>query len=55
MTTTTTASAAHREPELPIKRVLEAADVAALAVHIMVNTAPTGGTYDIDDGQQLVG
>jgi hypothetical protein len=31
-----------------------AADVAALAVHIMTNTAVTGATYDIDGGQQLV-
>ena len=30
------------------------ADIAALAVHIMTNTALTGGTYDIDGGQQLV-
>ena len=30
------------------------ADVAALAVHIMTNTALTGATYDIDGGQQLV-
>ena len=30
------------------------ADVAALAVHIMTNTALTGGTYDIDGGQQFV-
>jgi len=29
-------------------------DVAALAVHIMSNTALTGATYDIDGGQQLV-
>ena len=28
--------------------------VAALAVHIMSNTALTGATYDIDGGQQLV-
>jgi hypothetical protein len=28
--------------------------VAALAVHIMTNTALTGATYDIDGGQQLV-
>jgi glycerol-3-phosphate dehydrogenase len=27
---------------------------AALAVHIMVNTALTGATYDIDGGQQFV-
>jgi NAD(P)-dependent dehydrogenase (short-subunit alcohol dehydrogenase family) len=39
---------------LPIRRVVEAGDVAALAVHIMTNTALTGGTYDIDGGQQLV-
>jgi NAD(P)-dependent dehydrogenase (short-subunit alcohol dehydrogenase family) len=39
---------------LPIGRVVQPADVAALAVHIMVNTALTGGTYDIDGGQQLV-
>ena len=30
------------------------ADVAALAVHLMTNTALTGATYDIDGGQQLV-
>jgi hypothetical protein len=29
-------------------------DVAALAVHLMVNTALTGATYDIDGGQQFV-
>jgi NAD(P)-dependent dehydrogenase (short-subunit alcohol dehydrogenase family) len=40
---------------LPIGRVVSPADVAALAVHIMVNTALTGATYDIDGGQQLVG
>ncbi len=39
---------------LPIGRVVTAADVAALAVHIMTNTALTGATYDIDGGQQLV-
>jgi hypothetical protein len=27
--------------------------VAALAVHLMVNTALTGATYDIDGGQQF--
>ena len=40
---------------LPIRRVVGPADVAALAVHIMINTALTGATYDIDGGQQLVG
>jgi NAD(P)-dependent dehydrogenase (short-subunit alcohol dehydrogenase family) len=39
---------------LPIRRVVVPADVAALAVHIMTNTALTGATYDIDGGQQLV-
>jgi NAD(P)-dependent dehydrogenase (short-subunit alcohol dehydrogenase family) len=39
---------------LPIGRVVEAADVAALAVHLMTNTALTGATYDIDGGQQFV-
>src|SRR5215208_6197121 len=32
---------------------LVTADVAALVVHIMTNTALTGATYDIDRGQQL--
>jgi NAD(P)-dependent dehydrogenase (short-subunit alcohol dehydrogenase family) len=39
---------------LPIGRVVGPADVAALAVHIMANTALTGATYDIDGGQQYV-
>ena len=39
---------------LPIGRVVGPADVAALAVHIMTNTALTGATYDIDGGQQIV-
>jgi NAD(P)-dependent dehydrogenase (short-subunit alcohol dehydrogenase family) len=39
---------------LPIGRVVEPTDVAALAVHIMTNTALTGATYDIDGGQHLV-
>jgi NAD(P)-dependent dehydrogenase (short-subunit alcohol dehydrogenase family) len=39
---------------LPIGRVVEPADVAALAVHLMANTALTGATYDIDGGQQFV-
>ena len=40
---------------LPIGRVVGPADVAALAVHLMINTAVTGATYDIDGGQQFVG
>ena len=39
---------------LPIRRVIGPADIAALAVHLMTNTALTGATYDIDGGQQLV-
>ena len=39
---------------LPIGRVVGPDDVAALAVHLMTNTALTGATYDIDGGQQLV-
>ena len=39
---------------LPIGRVVGPGDVAALAVHLMINTAVTGATYDIDGGQQFV-
>jgi NAD(P)-dependent dehydrogenase (short-subunit alcohol dehydrogenase family) len=39
---------------LPIRRVVGSADIAALAVHLMTNTAVTGATFDIDGGQQLV-
>jgi NAD(P)-dependent dehydrogenase (short-subunit alcohol dehydrogenase family) len=39
---------------LPIGRVVGSADIAALAVHLMTNTAITGATFDIDGGQQLV-
>jgi NAD(P)-dependent dehydrogenase (short-subunit alcohol dehydrogenase family) len=39
---------------LPIRRVVGPADLAALAVHLMANTAITGATYDIDGGQQLI-
>ena len=38
---------------LPIGRVVGPADIAALAVHLMTNTAVTGATIDIDGGQQL--
>jgi NAD(P)-dependent dehydrogenase (short-subunit alcohol dehydrogenase family) len=48
----------HRREQLrstlPIGRVVGPADVAALAVHLMANTAVTGATFDIDGGQQLV-
>jgi NAD(P)-dependent dehydrogenase (short-subunit alcohol dehydrogenase family) len=45
---------AELRERLPIRRVVQPADVAALAVHLMTNTALTGATYDIDGGQQLV-
>ena len=44
----------HLRATLPIRRVVGPSDVAALAVHLMINTALTGGTYDIDGGQQLL-
>jgi NAD(P)-dependent dehydrogenase (short-subunit alcohol dehydrogenase family) len=40
---------------LPIGRVVGPGDIAALAVHLMTNTAITGATYDIDGGQRLIG
>ncbi len=39
---------------LPIRRVVGPADVGAVAVHLMANTALTGATYDVDGGQQLL-
>jgi NAD(P)-dependent dehydrogenase (short-subunit alcohol dehydrogenase family) len=39
---------------LPIGRVVGPAGIAALAIHLMTNTAITGATFDIDGGQQLV-
>jgi NAD(P)-dependent dehydrogenase (short-subunit alcohol dehydrogenase family) len=39
---------------LPIRRVVEAADIAATVVHLMINTAVTGATYDVDGGQQVI-
>ena len=39
---------------LPIGRAVGPADVAALAVHIMTNTALTSATYDIGGGKQFV-
>jgi NAD(P)-dependent dehydrogenase (short-subunit alcohol dehydrogenase family) len=39
---------------LPIRRVVGPEDLAGLIVHLMVNTAVTGATYDVDGGQQLV-
>ena len=39
---------------LPIRRVVGPSDIAALAIHLMTNTAVTGATFDIDGGQQLI-
>ncbi|MCZ4499304.1 MAG: alcohol dehydrogenase [Marmoricola sp.] len=39
---------------LPIGRVVGPDDVAALALHLMTNSAVTGATFDIDGGQQLL-
>jgi NAD(P)-dependent dehydrogenase (short-subunit alcohol dehydrogenase family) len=39
---------------LPIRRVVAPADIAALALHLMTNTAITGATFGIDGGQQLL-
>ena len=39
---------------LPVGRVIGPADIGALAIHLMTNTAVTGATFDIDGGQQLV-
>jgi NAD(P)-dependent dehydrogenase (short-subunit alcohol dehydrogenase family) len=39
---------------LPIRRVVQPQDVAALALHLMTNDALTGATYDVDGGQQLL-
>lgn len=44
----------HLRTTLPIRRVVGSNDVAALAIHLMTNTAVTGATFDIDGGQQLV-
>ena len=41
-------------PTLPIRRVVRPADVTALALHLMTNSALTGATYDVDGGQQLI-
>jgi NAD(P)-dependent dehydrogenase (short-subunit alcohol dehydrogenase family) len=44
----------HLETRLPARRLTAPADVAALAIHLMTNTAITGATFDIDGGQQLI-
>jgi NAD(P)-dependent dehydrogenase (short-subunit alcohol dehydrogenase family) len=42
------------EATLPIRRLIGPADIAALAVHLMTNTAVTGATFELDGGQQVV-
>jgi len=44
----------HLESVLPIGRAVGPADVAALAVHLMTNTAVTGATFEVDGGQDAV-
>jgi NAD(P)-dependent dehydrogenase (short-subunit alcohol dehydrogenase family) len=44
----------YLETTLPIRRVVDLADVAALAVHLMTNTAVTGSSFEIDGGQHVV-
>jgi hypothetical protein len=39
---------------LPIRKVVEAEDAAALAVHIMGQRGLTGGTYGVDVGQRYL-
>ena len=52
MTSTSAATSCGRRSRSAASSV--PADVAALAVHIMTNTALTGATYDIDGGQQFI-
>jgi hypothetical protein len=44
----------HQQNEAIQERRAAPADVAALAVHIMTNTASPAATYDIDGGQQFI-
>lgn len=48
----------HRREELratlPIHRVVEPADMAAMVLTLMTSSALTGATYDVDGGQQLI-
>jgi hypothetical protein len=38
----------------PGQAVVEPVDIAALALHLMTNTAITGARIDTDGGQQLI-
>ena len=51
---TSTSGARNSAPRCRSAGSFRPADVAALAVHLMSNSALTGATYDIDGGQQLV-
>ena len=46
---------AQLQTTLPIGRVVVPSDIAALAVQLMINTAVTGATFDIDGGEQFLG
>ena len=39
---------------LPVRRVVQADDVASVAFHLMLNGAVTGSVYDVDGGQSLL-
>jgi NAD(P)-dependent dehydrogenase (short-subunit alcohol dehydrogenase family) len=39
------------ERTLPIRRLIDSAEIAALAIHLMTNTAVTGATFEVDGGQ----
>jgi NAD(P)-dependent dehydrogenase (short-subunit alcohol dehydrogenase family) len=43
----------HHRATPPVGRVVGPGDAGALAVHLVINTAVTGATFDIDGGQQL--
>jgi len=44
----------RQELGVSLRRAICPADVAALAIHLMTNTAVTGATFHIDGGQRLV-
>ncbi|MCW2526705.1 MAG: alcohol dehydrogenase [Pseudonocardiales bacterium] len=45
---------AELRARLPIRRIVGPVDVASTVVHLMINTAVTGATYDVDGGQQIL-
>jgi NAD(P)-dependent dehydrogenase (short-subunit alcohol dehydrogenase family) len=42
------------EAVVPIRGVVDQADVAALAIHVMTNDAVTGATFEVDGGQDII-